>query len=55
MKHINVDLPLSLGIIALFLRSAFEILTGIGMGYIDSLTGLIFFLLLGKVFQKKDV
>ncbi len=53
VKHINVDLPLSLGIIALFLRSAFEILTGIGMGYIDSLTGLIFFLLLGKVFQKK--
>ena len=53
VKHINVDLPLSLGIIALFLRSAFEILTGIGMGYIDSLTGLIFFLLLGKIFQKK--
>ena len=53
VKHINVDLPLSIGIVALFVRSAFEILTGTGMGYIDSLTGLIFFLLIGKVFQKK--
>lgn len=53
IKHINIDVPISLGIIVLFLRSAFEIITGIGTGFIDSLTGLIFFLLIGKVFQKK--
>ena len=53
VKHINIDVPISIGIVVLFLRSAFEILTDTGTGYIDSLTGLIFFLLIGKVFQKK--
>ncbi len=53
VKHINIDVPISIGIIVLFLRSAFEIFTDTGAGYIDSLTGLIFFLLIGKVFQKK--
>ncbi len=28
-------------------------MTGTGQGYFDSLTGLIFFLLLGKIFQQK--
>lgn len=53
IKHINIDVPISLGIAVLFLRSAFEIISGVGTGFIDSLTGLIFFLLIGKVFQKK--
>jgi P-type Cu+ transporter len=49
----NLDVPLSLGIIALFARSAFEILTQTGGGYMDSFSGLLFFLLLGKWFQQK--
>ena len=53
IKHINIDLPIAIGIVVLFLRSAFEIITDTGTGFIDSLTGLIFFLLIGKVFQKK--
>jgi Cu+-exporting ATPase len=53
VKHINIDVPISIGIVVLFLRSAFEIISDTGTGYIDSLTGLIFFLLIGKVFQKK--
>jgi Cu+-exporting ATPase len=52
-KIINLDVPLSLGIIVLFGRTAFEILTGTGPGYADSLAGLLFFLLLGKLFQGK--
>ena len=52
-KIINIDFPISLGIFVLFLRSAFEILTNTGAGYSDSLTGLVFFLLLGKLFQNK--
>ena len=50
---LNIDVPISIGILSLFGRSAYEILTGIGAGYIDSLAGLIFFLLLGKWFQQK--
>ena len=51
-KHLNIDVPISLGILALFFRSLFEILTHSGAGYLDSLAGLIFFLLIGKWFQK---
>jgi len=52
-KILSVDVPIALGIIVLFLRSSYEVITGIGAGYFDSLTGLVFFLLLGKYFQQK--
>ncbi|MBL7816561.1 MAG: heavy metal translocating P-type ATPase metal-binding domain-containing protein [Saprospiraceae bacterium] len=52
-QTLNIDIPLSLGIIALYGRSAFEILTHTGAGYMDSFAGLIFFLLSGKWFQQK--
>ncbi|NNG27200.1 MAG: HAD-IC family P-type ATPase, partial [Ignavibacteriaceae bacterium] len=32
---------------------AYEVLSGTGVGYFDSLTGLVFFLLIGKLFQEK--
>ncbi len=51
--HINMDLPIAIGIIALFSRSLFEIITETGPGYIDSLTGLVFFLLVGQWYQSK--
>jgi Cu+-exporting ATPase len=52
-KGINIDVPLSLGIFALFFRSAYEILSETGAGYMDSLASLIFLLLIGKWFQQK--
>lgn len=52
-KIVNIDVPISLGIIVLFTRSLFEILTQTGAGYLDSLSGLVFFLLIGKLFQSK--
>jgi len=55
LKHgiLNIDVPISLGILVLFFRSTYEIVSNTGQGYFDSMTGLIFFLLLGKVFQQK--
>ncbi len=55
LKHgiLNIDVPISLGILVLFMRSTYEIVSNTGQGYFDSLTGLIFFLLLGKIFQQK--
>ncbi len=55
LKHgiLNIDVPISLGILVLFFRSTYEIVTNTGQGYFDSMTGLIFFLLLGKIFQAK--
>ena len=51
--HLNIDVPISLGILALFGRSAYEILSHTGAGYLDSMAGLVFFLLIGKWFQLK--
>ena len=51
-RHLNIDVPITLGILALFLRSTYEILSGVGAGYLDSLAGLVFFLLIGKWFQQ---
>ena len=50
-KYINIDVPISLGIIALFSRSLYEVFITGGPGYLDSLSGLVFFLLVGKWFQ----
>jgi len=52
-KIVNMDVPISLGIITLFTRSLYEIITATGSGYLDSFTGLIFLLLIGKIFEKK--
>lgn len=55
LKHriISIDTPITLGIIALFLQSSYEVFTGNGIGYMDSLAGLLFFLLIGKWYQGK--
>lgn len=52
-RTVNIDVPLSLGILTLFGRSLYEILSGAGAGYMDSFAGLVFLLLIGKLFQKK--
>ena len=50
---LNMDVPITLGIIALFVRSTIDIFGNYGSGYMDSLAGLVFFLLIGKWFQQK--
>lgn len=50
---LNIDVPIALGIAVLFLRSTAEIMMDIGTGFFDSLSGLVFFLLLGRFFQQK--
>ena len=52
-KNISIDLPIALGIIVLFGVTTYEVMSGLGPGYSDSLSGLIFFLLVGKWFQSK--
>ncbi len=52
-KIINIDVPIVLGILVLYGRSIYEVLTDYGAGYFDTLCGLLFFMLLGKLFQKR--
>lgn len=51
--RVNLDVPISLGILTIYVYSCFEIFVWGGFGYLDSLSGLVFFLLLGKLFQSK--
>ena len=52
-RMLNIDIPIALGIIVMFVRSTVDIIMGHGQGFFDSLAGLIFFMLLGKMFQIK--
>lgn len=55
LKHkiVNIDVPIVLGILMLYGRSIYEVLTDYGAGYFDTLCGLLFFMLMGKLFQKR--
>lgn len=50
---LNIDIPIALGLVVMFVRSTVDIILGYGQGFFDSLAGLVFFMLLGRVFQQK--
>jgi len=50
---LNIDVPIALGIIVMFVRSTVDIIFDYGQGFFDSMAGLIFFMLLGRLFQIK--
>lgn len=50
---VNIDAPIALASLLTFSRSYYEIITGMGNGYLDSGTGIIFFMLVGRWFQQK--
>jgi Cu+-exporting ATPase len=52
-SRIHINVPIAIGMLSLWVWSLYEIINGIGPGYLDSLSGLIFFLLVGKWFQTK--
>lgn len=53
VKQVNLDVPLALGILVLFIRSAIEIISNSGPGFSDTLCGLVFFILIGKWIQNR--
>lgn len=52
-KSLNMDIPIVLGILAMFFRSAYEILSHNGAGYFDTLASLVLLMLIGRLFQNK--
>lgn len=52
-KTINMDIPIVLGVIAMFIRSSYEIFSHTGAGYFDTLASLILLMLIGRLFQNK--
>ncbi len=55
IKHgfLNIDVPIALAVLVTFLRSLFDVLSGTGAGYFDSMTGIVFLMLVGRVLQEK--
>lgn len=52
-RILNIDLPIAIGILVLFVRSSYEVLSQTGAGYFDSMAALVFLLLIGRWFQDK--
>lgn len=51
-KAYNIDIPMALGIIVMFVRSMVDIFFQNGAGFLDSMCGLVFFMLSGKLIQQ---
>jgi P-type Cu+ transporter len=52
-KFLNIDAPIALAILVAFSRSYYEIITGTGAGFLDSGSGIVFFMMVGRWFQNK--
>lgn len=55
LKHgfLNIDAPIVLAVVVAFTRSLYEVFSGTGAGYFDSMSGIVFFMLIGRVLQDK--
>ena len=51
-RMLTLDVPIALGLVAVYAQSLYDILTERGGGYLDSMAGLVFFLLCGRMFQQ---
>lgn len=52
-RYLNIDAPIALAIAVTFLRSLYEVSSGTGAGYFDSMTGIVFFMLIGRYVQNR--
>jgi Cu+-exporting ATPase len=50
---LNIDAPIALAVIITFARSVYEIVVNTGSGYLDSMSGIVFFMLVGRVVQER--
>jgi len=53
-RFLNIDAPIALAISITYLRSLYEIYTSSGTGYLDSMSGIVFFMLFGRWFQERS-
>ena len=52
-RYLNIDAPIALAIGITFIRSVYEVVSGSGAGYFDSMTGIVFFMLIGRWMQDR--
>jgi Cu+-exporting ATPase len=52
-RTLNIDAPIALALLITYARSLYEIFSGIGAGYLDSMSGIVFFMLVGRLAQER--
>lgn len=52
-KILNIDAPIALALIITYARSIYEITTGTDAGYLDTMSGIVFFMLIGRLVQER--
>lgn len=52
-RTLNMDFPIALGILVMFIRSTYEVFSHTGAGYFDTLASLVLLMLIGRLFQNK--
>jgi len=52
-RILNIDAPIVLALIITYARSLYELSQGMGSGYLDSMSGIVFFMLVGRVVQER--
>lgn len=52
-RFLNMDAGITVAILVTFIRSVYEVLGDTGSGYFDSLSGIVFFMLIGRVLQDR--
>lgn len=52
-KILNIDFPISIALVVTFVRSIYDIFFLHGTGYLDSMSGIVFFMLIGRWMQDK--
>ncbi|MES2618867.1 MAG: heavy metal translocating P-type ATPase metal-binding domain-containing protein [Bacteroidota bacterium] len=52
-KFLNIDVPVALALVITFTKSIVDIFSGSGSGYLDSMTGIVFFMLIGRWLQSR--
>ncbi len=50
-RYVSIDFPIAIAISVTFIRSIVEIVSGSGTGYLDSMSGIVFLMLVGRVWQ----
>ncbi|RYD99580.1 MAG: HAD family hydrolase [Sphingobacteriales bacterium] len=53
-RYLNIDAPIALAVAVTFGRSLYEVWSNTGTGYFDSMSGIVFFMLLGRTLQNRS-
>ena len=53
-RYLNIDAPIALAVAVTFGRSLYEVWSNTGAGYFDSMSGIVFFMLLGRTLQNRS-